>query len=123
MVAEVGPAPEPEEYPPVTPLLDSEGKQVYINVPAADVVEARFAEVSKHIQEFGAMVIQETMRAHHLRELKDAIGTAQHNLDDAVLEARQAGMTWLAIGNAVGMAQQSAVRKWGKLEKKRSRKK
>ncbi|MFS3129275.1 hypothetical protein ACLM5J_12815 [Nocardioides sp. Bht2] len=43
-----------------------------------------------------------------------AIGEAEQALSLAVATARSAGLTWEAIGQAAGMAQQSAQERWGR---------
>lgn len=68
------------------------------------------------------MAFQRIWRRDHLNE-QDALGAireararerqAQADLTDAVAAARTARVTWEAIGNAAGMARQSAAERWG----------
>lgn len=62
------------------------------------------------------MTEAERIRRARLDELAwvhQDLATAQQRLDRAVEDARQARLTWTAIGNAIGITKQGARQRWG----------
>lgn len=83
-------------------------------------VEARdlFAHLEEHnVSPASLEELLETIRATSLSDISaraTAAAAARVQLDDAVASARAAGASWTEIGQAAGIARQSARERWSR---------
>jgi len=98
-----------------TPTLeDPENGRIYV-APGDHAVDvmlrpdveavARSRWLAEHVSPHEALAVIRTARTE--------IAAAKRRLDEAVLYARAAGETWETIGQAAGIARQSAQERWG----------
>lgn len=62
------------------------------------------------------MTEAERIRSVHLAELArahDNLAAARAQLDQVIDNARQARLSWTAIGNVIGITKQGARQRWG----------
>lgn len=62
-----------------------------------------------------ARTVGRTLLLPEIAAQVQAIKNSKAFIDDLVIQAREAGVTWQEIAEAAGMHQPGAIRKWGKM--------